>query len=77
MSSDYEILQEKFGRFKVFIKEISRKGDQLHKFGLLSDDQWLVLVDRNILPHFKAHTVVNRRELLTRIGSTRTPTGTV
>lgn len=62
MSSDYEVLQQKFNNFKVFIKEISRKPDQLSKFGLLSDDQWLVLVKKNIVPHFKNNsldTVVN------------------
>lgn len=57
MSSDYQVLQQKFNNFKVFIKEISRKSDQLSKFGLLSDDQWLVLVKKNIVPHFQNNSL--------------------
>lgn len=62
MTSDYQILQQKFTNFKAFVKSISRKRDQLNKFELLSDDQWLVLVNKNIVPHFKNNsldTVVN------------------
>lgn len=56
MSSDYQVLQQKFNNFKVFIKEISRKSDQLSKFGLLSDDQWLCL-SRRTLCHTSRTTV--------------------
>lgn len=60
--SDYKVLQQKFNNFKVFVKEISRKRDQISKFDMLSDDQWLLLVHKNIVPHFNNNsldTVVN------------------
>ena len=57
MSSDYEILKQKFTNFKVFIKEISRKDTQINKFEMLSDDQWLVLVNKNIVPHFNSNSL--------------------
>ena len=57
MSNDYEVLKQKFSNFKVFIKEVSRKTDQLSKFALLSDDQWLVLVQKQVVPHFKNNSI--------------------
>ena len=57
MSNDYEVLKQKFTNFKVFIKEVSRKTDQLSKFALLSDDQWLVLVQKQVVPHFKQNSL--------------------
>jgi hypothetical protein len=60
--NDFEFLKNKFANFKIFIKTISRRPQKLAYLSLLSDDDWLVLVYKDIVPHFKnnsMHTIVD------------------
>jgi hypothetical protein len=57
--NDFEFLKNKFANFKVFIKTISRRPQKLAYLSLLSDDDWLVLVYKDIVPHFKNNSMHN------------------